>query len=454
MSLLSFIWPGLGHAYLGERHRAIVFAAPPAVVVAILLVGAAQGLERFAIRLIDPSLTVVVLGVILGLAAWRIAAIVDAFRSAGTEAARHRPLVLVTVGLLIMLVLAPHGLATYYASSVYAASARIFDASSEPAVTPGIPSPDASGAARMSPSSSVSPSTTGNEQDFAATPAPTPAAADARINVLLTGIDSGHDREHALTDTLMVVSVDPKTGSMAMISFPRDISGFKLYNGGRYRDRINSLMSYARNHPKQFPDGAVGTLTKELGYLLGIPIHYYAAINLEGFERLINLVGGVDVDNPKPINDPLYDWFDGTYGFKLSAGMHHLNGKKALAYARSRQGVGDSDFTRAKRQQQIIVALREKLTKPETLTRIPELLDAVSRMVKTNFPVAEAADFVDVAKDIRPDAIKRYVLGPPYSVHPPTESTGGRYVLRLDMERLKQLSIKLFGSDSAYFVAP
>ncbi len=112
--------------------------------------------------------------------------------------------------------------------------------------------------------------------------------------------------------------------------------------------------------------------------------------------------------------------------------------KKALAYARSRQGIGDSDFSRARRQQQIIVALRDKLTRPESLTKIPDLLDAASSMIRTNFPVSKAADFVDIARNVDPDAVKRQVLGPPYSKHPPTSSTGGTYILKLDMERLRR----------------
>ena len=140
-----------------------------------------------------------------------------------------------------------------------------------------------------------------------------------------------------------------------MLSIPRDISNFPLYSGGRFRGKINSLMTAATNDPKRFPDGPVLTLTREIGYLIGVPINYYAAINLNGFQKMVDLVGGVDIDNPRWINDPLYDWFDGTSGFRLSAGHHHLDGRKALAYVRSRQGAGDSDFTRAARQQQVLV---------------------------------------------------------------------------------------------------
>ena len=84
-----------------------------------------------------------------------------------------------------------------------------------------------------------------------------------------------------------------------MLSIPRDISNFPLYSGGTFRGKINSLMSTAGNDPKRFPDGPVLTLTREIGYLIGVPINYYAAINLDGFQKMVDLVGGVDVDNPK-----------------------------------------------------------------------------------------------------------------------------------------------------------
>ena len=76
-----------------------------------------------------------------------------------------------------------------------------------------------------------------------------------RVTFLLTGIDSGHDRAHALTDTLLVASVDREAKTAVMLSLPRDISNFPLYSGGTFHGKINSLMSAARNDPKRFPDG-------------------------------------------------------------------------------------------------------------------------------------------------------------------------------------------------------
>jgi anionic cell wall polymer biosynthesis LytR-Cps2A-Psr (LCP) family protein len=163
---------------------------------------------------------------------------------------------------------------------------------------------------------------------------------------------------------------------------------------------------------------------------------------------MIELVGGVDVDNPRAIDDPLYDWFDGTHGFKLSAGMHHLDGRIGLAYVRSRQGLGDSDFTRARRQQQVISALRSKMTSASALQKLPELLDVASRTVHTDFPSDKIRDYLALAKKIDDDKTQRYVLGPPYANTPAVP--GSTYILLLDKDRIAKLSIKAFGEDSAY----
>ncbi|HEX8940457.1 MAG TPA: LCP family protein, partial [Candidatus Limnocylindrales bacterium] len=193
-------------------------------------------------------------------------------------------------------------------------------------------------------------------------------------------------------------------------------------------------------------------LTKEVGYILGIPIHYYAAIDLAGFRRMVDLVGGVDVVNPKPIQDGLYDWLDGTpNGFFLSAGPHHLNGTLALAYVRSRQGLGDSDYTRAARQQQVLVALKAKMTQPGMIAKLPQLLDAAAQTIKTDFPPGQVADMLDVAKQLQDSSIQKIVLGPPYNYHPDSSLTGGVWTSRLYMDKVAALSVQLFGSDSRYY---
>jgi LCP family protein required for cell wall assembly len=332
-------------------------------------------------------------------------------------------------------VLVSHGVLGYYAWSFYDFGTTVFV---------GEPGPDAT--TNPSPDPSADP-------EYEATPIATPLTRESRITILLTGIDAAPTRTTALTDTLLVLTIDPTTGKSAMISFPRDIAQFPLWDGRTFNGKINSLMTFARNHPADFPDGPLPTLIKELGFLLGTPIHYYAAVDLGGFVKLIDAVGGITVTVERPIADGLYDWLDGSpRGFFLGSGPQTLDGRTALAYVRSRRGAGDNDFNRAARQQQLLLALRAKLTDPVMLPKIPEVLELASAMIRTNFPPDRIDEMLSLAGGVDDATVARYVLRPPtYSEHPPTNTTGGTYILRLHLAEVAKLSIQLFGEESSYY---
>ena len=165
--------------------------------------------------------------------------------------------------------------------------------------------------------------------------------------------------------------MDPAANDVIMISFPRDIAEFPLYGGGTFKGKINSLMTAAASDPKRFPDGPLPTLANEVGYLLGIPINYFAAVDLDGFQKMIKAVGGVTVNVNGAITDPKYDWLDGSPRLLSGGRQAAPDPANALAYVRSRYGAGDNDFTRAARQQQLLVALRAKLTDPANLGKLP-----------------------------------------------------------------------------------
>ena len=218
---------------------------------------------------------------------------------------------------------------------------------------------------------------------------------------------------------------------MVLISFPRDISDFPLYDGRTFKGKINWLMSWVRNHPDEFTDGAAALPScKEVGYLLGARSTTTRRSTWTASRRIIDAVGGVTVDNPKAINDPRYDWLDGSRGFQLSAGEHKLDGETALAYVRSRQGDGDNDFSRARRQQQVLLALRDKLTQPEMLPELPGILDMAGKTMRTNFPSDRIGEMVDLASGWTREDVRQYVLGPskyagpPPATARPTASTG------------------------------
>ena len=434
---LSFLWPGLGQWYGGRPRAAALFAIPVIGVAVLILFSAIGGIGQLAGLLISPSSAMTVLILIGLLGAWRLLSMVDAVNVGPDRDAWRRPTTLATFAALAFVTVIVHAAMGYTVYTVYDATSRIFVADT---------SPESSPAASMAPGQSAPPT-----DEYGVGPLATPETRSDRINILLTGVDSAEQRTTALTDTLLVASIDPTTADVVLVSIPRDISDFPMYDGRTFSGKINSFMTWVRNHPKDFEEEPLTALMKEVGFLIGAPIHYFAAIDLAGFREAIDLVGGVTIDNPKTINDPRYDWLDGRHGFRLSAGEHKLNGKTALAYVRSRQGFGDSDFQRARRQQQVLLALRTELTKADRLPELPRIIETAGDSVRTNFPSDRVAEMIDLATRVDPDDVRQYVLGPSkYAVRPPYSQTGGIYKLRLKMDALAKLSIDIFGNASRY----
>jgi len=442
-AFLSFLWPGLGHWYTRRDRAALLFAIPVIAIVVIVATQALGGVGQLAAMVVSPSsaLTIAILIVLLGV--WREVAVIDSAVGVGQRGSWRRGRSLVTIALITLIIAVTHLWAGAVAWAFYDASSRIFV---------GDEGPDAAPAAAAAPSSdaSIAGTSPSADDEYVAAPFATPATNAARINVLLTGVDSAETRSHALNDTLMVVSIDPETHKVAMISFPRDISNFPLYDGRTYKGKINSFMTWVNNHPDQFAEKPLVALVHELSFLVGAPIHYYAAVDLAGFRKLIDAAGGVTVTVAQPLNDPGYDWLDGRRGFKISAGKHTLNGEDALAFVRSRYTPGDNDFNRARRQQQVLVAFVRKFTDPAMLPKIPGLVNVAGDTLRTNFPSGRVSEMLDLAQGVDPDSVRQVVLGAPYSYHPPDSQTNGIYTLRLRMDRLAKLSVDIFGSESRY----
>jgi len=470
-ALLSLLWPGLGQFYLGRTWRGWMLFVPAALSFAAAVVWLASSLGNLtaaALAFLDPARANLLLGFIALSALLRIVSVLDAGFAIRNDrrSAAGMGVALAAVAAL----LAGHGAAAIFANSILTAAAPIFVSGEDPAAV------DVSGPASQ-PSDSPDPASphSGSPEPVTSvpvesgdpepgvieetagpgtTPRPVVDAAswpdDDRLTALVVGVDSAPGRSHALTDTMIVVSIDRETGETAMVSLPRDIANFPLSTGGTYRGKINSLRDWAARNPGRYPDGGMAGLMTEVGYLIGLRIDHYAVVDLAGFKRAVDLVGGVEVDNPRAIDDPSYGYTDGRpSGLSLPAGPVQLDGEMALAYVRTRKGAGDSDFTRAARQQQILLALRQKLTDPGMLPRLPELVGAAAEIIRTSYPASEIgqafqmAQWMDAASD-------RVVLGPPYSHHPPSSSTGGSWTLKLDLDRVAVLSRELFGADSRY----
>jgi LCP family protein required for cell wall assembly len=300
-----------------------------------------------------------------------------------------------------------------------------------PTPTPATPGPDVS----VTPTSSPTPPT----------PSPSPTANPDRLTILLVGVDYITGRNHASTDTLMLVSVDLKTRAVAMVSVPRDTANFPFYWGGQapVTFKINTLAKAVAAGRFGSPDSPMVTLANEVGWLVGVNVNYYAAIDMTGFKQLVDVVGGVDLNNPTLLNDP----FTCT---RVPAGMVHLNGSQALRYVRSREST--NDYWRASRQQLVMMALRKKLATPAILPKLGSLLAVAGKSIATNFPLKTAKDYVDTAEHI--SSISHCVLASPYNYHPDSSTTGGSWTSRLKLYKIANLSVSLFGTDSRYYGQP
>jgi LCP family protein required for cell wall assembly len=346
---------------------------------------------------------------------------------------------------LAVVVVATHAWAGWSLYSFYRAGQQI----TEPiVVAPGAspsPDPNASPATPATPGADPTPTAT-------ARPSVLPGERD-RVTILIVGADNTHNAVRALTDTLMVASFDPVAQDLVMISIPRDTARMPLYSGGEYGPRINTLLQAAARDPERFPDGPMPTLVNEVSYLVGVPIDYYAQVDIAGFRQVIDAVGGVDVVVERVVDDPGYQFSPTEVGFHLDPGPVHLDGKYATAFVRSRHG--SSDYDRARRQQQVLLALRSKLNDPAILVNLPGIVDAVSQIVRTDAPLDRLPELVSIVQRTNDAATRRFVLAPPEYADRITRPDGTQsFATQLDLDAVAQLSIELFGDLSRYATEP
>ncbi len=220
-----------------------------------------------------------------------------------------------------------------------------------------------------------------------------------RTNILILGMGGQNHPGGTLSDTMIVLSIDYPDKKIGLVSIPRDlwvpISGFG-------HAKVNE--AYADGEKSRATTGGGGTLaSRTLENVLGIPIHYYISLDFEGFKKIVDTVGGVDIYVEKAINDPFYPAADMIHydPFQISAGEHHMDGALALKYARSRETT--SDFDRSRRQMQVMMAVREKVMTLGTLanpTKIAQMFNILGQHVRTNMQVSEIRALTDVAKTL------------------------------------------------------
>ena len=442
-AFLSLLFPGLGHAYAGAYTRALGFAAVPVLLVA-LVAGFGLRMDRNALigLVLNPFFLQSVFVVNLLLLAYRVVAIVDAYRVAeflnrhdasgdgrlGPARLIRNPVSMAGLLAVILVMSGVHVVVARY-------DALALDALTGGCIfvgdaTPDCPDPDASASPDVSESEpgTIEPTAT-------ATPEATPVGSDVpevsippwdgkeRLNILLVGADvqgGGYN-----TDTLITVSIDPVTKQVAMFSLPRDMTNVPVPAGPARRlwgsvfgQKINSFFVNNRNRTDVWPGKnatarGFNALKSIMGELYGLDIRYFVAVDFTGFKSVVDSLGGVTVNVQVPVVDDNYPASDGQdRRLYISSGLQHMTGAEALRYARSRHTT--SDFDRAARQQRLLLSMREQADPQALIPRLSALVDALKKAVKTDIPIDQLDELLGLASQVDTANISSYVFQPPF----------------------------------------
>jgi LCP family protein required for cell wall assembly len=244
-------------------------------------------------------------------------------------------------------------------------------------------------------------------------------------------------------DSLILVSMDPTTQRVGMLSIPRDLR--VPIPGREGLQPINAAYVFGElERPGYGPHLTAETVQ----YNLGIPIDHFVVLSFEAVINLIDAIGGITVDVPVAIDDEQFpDLY--TFGYDplhINAGLHDMDGQLALKYARTRHQ--DSDFDRTRRQQQVIMAIRDRVLRPEMLPELvakaPIIWDQVSKGIITDIPFDQLLSLAWYAKDIPGENFTKGSLDGGFLL--PTMD-GGVTVLTINRNNIVELLTQVFGQD-------
>ncbi len=264
----------------------------------------------------------------------------------------------------------------------------------------------------------------------------------ARINVLLLGSDTDPKfKGDYNTQIMIVVSIDPVQKTVSMLSIPRD---FWVPVPGLGTTKIG--LAYGA--------GSVALARETVEKDFGIPIHYYAWIGLDGFIKVIDTLGGVNVDVSHPIVDDAYpDDVNSPdpYAYRrlyIPAGPQHLDGLSALQYVRSRHGDLIGDFGRSQRQQQVLDAVRNETSGKDLVPKLPNIATDLADYLRTDMTVSQIAQFAGFADQLRGKPISQHTLGPPTYSQDGTSADGQSIVIP-NWPATRALVDSIFGLNTA-----
>lgn len=404
-AVLSFLLPGAGQLWSGpwRRGAALMVVSLASVILAAVL--ALRDLRDLASLLVRPAVLEVILVVNVLVLAFRAFAVVDAYRcahdrsrvpsdgpgsTAGAPDGRH--LVRAAGATLALLMVLPHAAVAYYALEGRATLGGVF------------------------------PGTAAHAADSRSVPHPEAWQEDGRLTVLLVGSDAGPRRSGTRTDTIMVASVDVGSGEAALISIPRNLVRVPLPAWAPsdlrcrcFPDPINGLYAHYRERTELVDDGVdpgAAVLRGAVELLIGVRIDHYAIVDLRGFVDAVDALGGVTVDVERRIYDQLDSPDAGEWdAIDLHPGRHHLDGRQALVYVRTRRNA--SDYARMNRQRCFLGALLDQTGTAEVLRTFPRLSTIIRSALQTDLPREALPDLVELAGKVQPSTIAVLSVTPP-----------------------------------------
>jgi LCP family protein required for cell wall assembly len=275
-----------------------------------------------------------------------------------------------------------------------------------------------------------------------------------RINVLFLGIDQRPgESTDCRTDTMILTSIDPKDMSVSILSIPRDL-WISIPHHKHPEGKINTAHYWGEI--EDYPGGGPALAKKTVQRNFGVRVHYYARLNFTGFERIIDRIGGIYVDVPYVLDDPEYP--NGSYGTEhlhIDAGRQHFNGEMALKYARTRRGGGDGDFTRMKRQQQVMLAVRDRVLSlpnlPQLVVQLPQMYREMGDSLETDIPLELMFTLAKWAQQVESEDIQTATIS--REMTRDWKTPDGQAILIYDRDKARPIVEALFSDPTPEAVA-
>ena len=422
-ALASAVLPGTGQLAVGRRRRAVPYLVFTLLSLAAAVWAVVVGSERLLELAVQPawlSLAVVAIAVSLLV---RVVSAVDAYGCVRPLMAR--PVGVSLVGLLLLallgtLVVVPHVEAARVAVAQRDLVTEVFsDEQVQPIEPDPLPSVDPTTAPSTTPTSSATPSSTKPRSAL-------PVGAlgrDGRFTVLLLGSDAGPNRVGARTDTMVVLSIDPRKRDAVMVGVPRNLAHI-TFPAGPMRDRFpkgfsdiaNAVYGYGTAHASWFghvKDPGATAIEQAVASATGLEIDDWAMVDLRGVVGVVSALGGVTLDVPDELSDRVSPYIQGgpSISADIQRGRHHLTPDQVYVYIRSRHA--DSDYQRMRRQRCVLEAMGHQLTGPQLVAAYPGLARAVTRYVTTDIPRSRLPALVQLGSRLRTSKVHTLLLVPP-----------------------------------------